>query len=90
MPLVVIRAVLMELDCFVFRKRQLKCEQQIESNGENCQSNQPTLPNTLSENLKSKDISCRLYVALLCSIIGIFAVIIFLLILGTLLYMALA
>ena len=90
MPLIVIRAVLMELDCFVFRKRQLKCEQQIESTGENCQSNQPTLPNTLSKNLNSKDITCRLYTALLCSIIGIFVVIIFLLLLGTLLYMALA
>jgi hypothetical protein len=64
MPLVVMRAVMMELDCFVIRKRQLKSdfhiETQIENSVVNSSMNQPTLPNILSKNLKSKDIKCRL------------------------------
>ena len=85
MPLVVMRAVMMELDCFVFRKRQLKSDFHVDNN-----SYQPTLPNVLSQNIKSKDITCKLYFVLLCSIVGIAVVVLFLVILGFLTYMSLA
>ena len=79
---------------FIIRKRQLKSDfqikRQLENSVVNSEMNQPTLPNIPSKNLKSKDIKCRLYTALLCSIIGIFVVNIFLLILDTRIYMALA
>ena len=80
MPFVVTRAVMMELDCFVFEKSQLNVQK------EKCVESQHQLPRILSKSFNSNDIKCRIYTALLCSILVNIVVILFLIIFGILIY----
>ena len=103
LPFVIMRAAMMELDCFVARKKQLGddfddllvLESHSEKSGkrihQNRRLNQTTwsLSDILAKNVNSKEIKCRLYSALLCTGMGMFVMTMFMMMMGALFYMAL-
>ena len=105
LPFVIMRAAMMELDCFITRKKQvgddfddlLVLESHPQKSGKrihqnNRRLNQPnwsSLTDILAKNVNSKEIKCRLYSALLCAGSGIFVMTLFMMLMGALFYMAL-
>ena len=84
LPLVITRAVMMDLDCFVFKKSQLfvQTEKYVES--------QHQLPKILQKNINSKKITCRLNIVLLCSTFVNLIVVLLLILFGILIFMLLS
>ena len=83
LPLVITRAVMMDLDCFVFKKSQLfvQTEKYVES--------QHQLPKILQKNVNSKKVTCRLNIVLLCSTFVNFIVVLLLILFGILIFVVL-
>ena len=83
LPLVITRAVMMDLDCFVFKKSQLfvQTEKYVES--------QHQLPKILQKNINSKKVTCRLNIVLLCSTFVNLIVVLLLILFGILIFMVL-
>ena len=99
LPFTIMRAAMMELDCFVTRRKQLgqdfddflmmeECgkvrnnRRQVTTHGQIW-----SLRDILARNVQSKELKCRLYMTLICSIIGIMVMTSFIMLLGVLLFL---
>jgi len=96
LPFTIMRAAMMELDCFVTRKKQLGEDFDefliIESsrhkpNVNNRRQEMWSLRDILAKNVESKELKCRLYSALCCSCLGIIVMTVFMMLMGVLLYL---
>ena len=101
LPFLIMRAAMMELDCFIARKKQLGddfddflvlegCpdpDKKLRNNRR--RQNWLSLRDILAKNVESKELKCRLYTALMCSTMGMMVMTMFLMLMGALVYMSL-
>lgn len=97
LPFVIMRAAMMELDCFVTRRKQLgdDFEQLVNSRkGQHSKKRSSSahhggesVAELLAKNVESTKLKARLYVTLCCSILAILVMTAFLMLLGVLLYL---
>lgn len=95
LPFTIMRAAMMELDCFVTRRKQLgedfdeylvthgKKSSMILHNRRNLGVN---LRDVLAENVESRELKCRLYTAFMCSGLGLFVIMLFQMLMGAFFY----
>ncbi len=96
-PFVLMRAAMMELDCFVTRRKQLGdrfedlvLTQQHKRSGNarfRREFGTSTLTGTMAQNVESLEMKARLYLTLCCSTLAMLVLTAFMMMLGALLYM---
>ncbi len=93
-PFVIMRAAMMELDCFVTRRKQLGdsfedavLAQHRKRTAASALRGRHPLTGTLAKNVESKELKARLYVTLCCSILAMTVMTAFLMLLGALFYL---
>ena len=93
LPFTLMRAAMMELDCFVTRKKQLGDDFDdylvLQSSGKsnNRRFASFDLRDILAQNVDSKELKCRLYTAICCSGLGMMAWTVFIMLTGAFIYM---
>lgn len=95
LPFTIMRAAMMELDCFVTRRKQLgeDFDDFLVTHGKKSvalhnRRHYPgvNLRDVLAENVESKELKCRLYTAFMCSGLGLFVMMLFQMLLGAFFY----
>ena len=102
LPFTIMRAAMMELDCFVTRRKQLGDDfdeflvlesspkkKEVFAQNRRKASNWTSLRDVLARNAVSKELKCRLYMAIMCSGFGMMVMTTFMMLMGALFYMAL-
>ena len=102
LPFTIMRAAMMELDCFVTRRKQLGDDfdeflvlesspkkKEVFAQNRRKASNWTSLRDGLARNAVSKELKCRLYMAIMCSGFGMMVMTTFMMLMGALFYMAL-
>ena len=93
LPFTIMRAAMMELDCFVTRRKQLgedfddflatHSKKSMVLHNRRLGVN---LRDVLAENVESKELKCRLYTAFMCSGLGLFVMLFFQMLMGAFMY----
>ena len=96
LPFTIMRAAMMELDCFVTRRKQLgedfdeflvthskKSSMILHNRRNNLGVN---LRDVLADNVESRELKCRLYTAFMCSGLGLFVIMLFQMLMGAFFY----
>ena len=93
LPFTIMRAAMMELDCFVTRRKQLGEDfddylvtHSKKSSLHNRRSHGVSLREALADNVESRELKCRLYTAFMCSGLGLFVIMLFQMLMGAFFY----